>query len=237
MAAFAILATLGGVALPAQAALVYSPCLSYLDQGVAPRAASPSPTARCLGDTQPGSAGTAPIPDDEYLDAASGIVYRSTPTGLEPIGAGVEQEGYVELQTSSDLDYSCSSTVPVDGSPCVSSDVCGHVCETVRVALVGCHRVSLEVTFVPAVTNYNNEETVTHDYPPGCAASPFLPVPEIHWAGQGSQAVTSIDDAWDAAPPGNLCHHANDRGVPLTVQTEILVDGVRHGLTELTLCR
>ncbi len=243
MAALAILATLGGVALPAQAALVYSPCLSYLDQGVAPHSASPT---RCLDATRAGSAGAAPIPDDEFLDPVTGVVFEATSTGYEPVGLGAESEGYVELQTATDAwaGGECFSTVPVDESPCLvheaDCDSLGIICQSVRVALMGCHDVRLEVLYNPPVGFYGDVPSETHVFSKGCADSPFLPVPEVQdpfAAKTGDTSVTFLKTTWAYGDESNLCRYARSQGLPLTVTTEIKIDGIQHGQTLVTLCQ
>ncbi len=242
VAALLVLSALGGLALPAQAALVYSPCLSYLDQSVTPHAAASATPTRCLEGTQPGRAGTVPIPDDEFLDPATGVVFKATGAGYEPVGLGLESEGYVELQTATAPDHGgeCFSTVPVDESPClVQESTCGaFLCDGVRVALTGCHDVKLEVDYTPAAGFYGDVPSETHAFPKGCADSPFLPVPELQplAAKTGATSVTYLKTTWNYGDWSDLCRYAHSQGLPLTVTTTMVVDGLPHGRTVVTLC-
>ena len=87
VAALLALSALGGVALPAQAALVYTDCFSYLAQTVTPPGGSASATPprgpACLGGNGVGDPVGRGSPPGEYLDLASGIVLMAA--GAKPL--------------------------------------------------------------------------------------------------------------------------------------------------------
>ncbi len=235
VAALLVLSALGGLALPARAALVYSDCVSYLGQAMAPpggaAGAAPPRGPACLDGNEVGDPAARGSPPGEYLDLATGIVYRQAGPQYVPVGLGVPQGGYVELTAESWAGNSyCSSTNPLMcPDPIVTQTPCdAQLCESLHVAVTGCHDVQVQLDFGPLGSAATGERYETHDYPPqGCVADAdvYLPAmergPLVPGAGFFGP-VTLITDAFNDVPS---CWLSGTHILPQSVTSTVLVGG------------
>ncbi|GEM_PF-3006354 len=244
VAVLVVLSALGGLALPAKAALVYTGCLAdatnLVGENARPISAPRSDPAgiACVDDTRPGGFPHGGAPANEYLDPVSHVVYRQTPAGLQPIGLG-SNAGYLELQTQTNHANGDQCSDSVSDALCTKPLMDCHdapaFCQSLRIALTGCHHVWLDVQYFLAPVDGGVQEAIK-DYPQPCPPTPLgILGPTVDWATGGSAAVTVIKDDDSGSPPFGYCEYSRANGVPLAVTTILKVDGNPVGSTKVTL--
>ncbi|GEM_PF-1869748 len=179
LVAGALLLTLGGA--PAQAALAYTPCLSYLDQSIAPRAASSQSCSVSPGDPLADSRDGAP--PGEYIDLVSNVVYRFDGQRAEPVGAAIPAIGYVEVSARYHV-FACATSSPLQQC---SDPMCEQWVDCIhwRLSVVGCHEAHLRV--------WLDDQVDPYDFP-------SVPAP----CTQGSSFIPGVGIQGGRAKDGNL---------------------------------
>jgi hypothetical protein len=266
---FAVLTIAAGLAAVfalegAQAALVNTTCLEYLQSAEVPipSASSHSTPRLCLDGTGVGSA-SSPPPAGEYLDLASGIVWKDTGQGLQPSGLGLPQQGYVGLTTKSE-----HGLVVTDGRQCQSTEPFGcnvnechsQVCQALHVAVLGCYPIKLTFQYSRVSPWPEDYYLPGKTYPAQCTPGPIpvpalpprpsLPIRAVGGAWTLSPVGTSLtttllDDSFEMMPgcwyfDGEHTQSWNDPSfgtiVPATLVTSIYVGNDYYGQTVLQIC-